>query len=385
MRVLVLLAVTVSAVSMAQVSKSATTVSIANCNPSPAMASYQVDVYRPTGAGPFGLVALGHGFQNSKDNMEVLARAIAAKGAVVVVPQFPLLLALQCGSSDHARNATILIAAIDQQIALGGIDAAKVGVGGHSAGGLSAFLAAAQRNFAAVALLDAVDSNGLGLAQAANVSEPTLFLSGESSTCNSMNNSAAWYAPKPGLKAKLKVVNANHCDPQDPISNACTVGCGGPAATSAARTAIFRRYTVAFFDRILNGVTMPCLEATAAADELAGLVSMVDFQLGGCGGGVDAGTVTDAGTLPDAGSTTPDAGTATDDAGTTSLDAGTTPDDAGTMIADAGETSTDAGTTPADGGTDEVTPPGGCGCTVVPSVWVWLVPAALLISRRRAR
>jgi hypothetical protein len=73
MRALLLMCL-VSASAFAQVTKTTVTVSFPNCTGS-TPASYDVDVYRPSGTGPFALVGIGHGFQNSKANHEVLARA----------------------------------------------------------------------------------------------------------------------------------------------------------------------------------------------------------------------------------------------------------------------------------------------------------------------
>lgn len=395
MRAILVVSLLLSTAAMAQVTKSTVALSFPNCTGS-TMTSYDVDVYRPSGAGPFGLVGIGHGFQNAKSNHEVFARALAAKGIVVVVPQFPLFIAFQCGASDHSRNADILWAAMQQEMTVSTIDMNRLGLAGHSAGGLAAFLAASRHPVQALVQFDGVDQNNLGMAAIANVSAPTIFLSAEPSTCNSQNNSTPWFT-KPGLKAKLKVVNATHCEPQDPLSVTCTSACGG--TTQQARQDLFKSYGLAFFDRFLNGVTMPCLEATAQADAMAGKVANVDFQLGGCGATVDAGTppvdagmASDAGTVSDAGTTT-DAGTVTD-AGT-SVDAGSEPDaglandagvtDAGNMgpVPDAGS-SADAGTG-ADGGVDGTVPPaGGCGCSSVDALAVLAGLAAVLLRRRRA-
>ena len=67
-------------VAMAQVTKTTAQVQVPNCNPSPPMVSYDVDVYRPAGSGPFGLLAVGHGFQLNKADMAGLANAVAASG-----------------------------------------------------------------------------------------------------------------------------------------------------------------------------------------------------------------------------------------------------------------------------------------------------------------
>lgn len=380
----------------AQVTKTSAQVTVPNCGSAPA--THQVDVYRPAGAGPFPLVALGHGFQNSNDNFEGLAQALAATGVVVVAPQFPSLLTSACGS-DHARNGRVLLAAIDQQVMRGDIDTARIGVGGHSAGGLSAFLAASQRQVAAVMLFDPVDNSNLGVMAVSMVTAPTIFLFAEPAQCNSQANAVPWFTAMTGPRARLKVVNANHCDPQEPISGICTIGCGGMGATSTARQAVFKRYALAFFARYLRGVTSPCLETTAQTDATAGVVAQVDFRLGGCGGGSDAGTVVDAGTPVDAG-TAVDAGTVIDagmpvDAGSLG-DAGTTEPDAGAPVTNDGGAGGSGGGAGSGGGGGTsfapdagdgvgVMPPGGCGCTAVDPLVVLGGVVFVFASRRRRK
>ncbi len=48
----------------------------------------QVDIYRP-GATPSGAVILAHGFLRSRANMAGHAQALAAEGALAVVPYLP--------------------------------------------------------------------------------------------------------------------------------------------------------------------------------------------------------------------------------------------------------------------------------------------------------
>jgi acetyl esterase/lipase len=262
----------------AQISVSTTTLTMPDC---PASNPVFIDVYRPTGAGPFPTVALGHGFVMGKGTMEGLGRALAEAGLLTVAPEFPAL--GNCGDSDHARNGRILLAAIDQQVALGLVDGTRVGVGGHSAGGLSALLAAGQRAMQVVVLLDPVDANGEGLAQAATVLAPTFFINAEPTVCSAQNNSAPWYAPKPAPKARLRVVGSNHCEPEEPLNPLCTLTCG--ATWTSERAAKFKTSASAFFRRYLLGQRSPCLEATAGAD--VG-VADVDFRLETCVS-VDAG------------------------------------------------------------------------------------------------
>jgi dienelactone hydrolase len=418
-----------SSVAFAQVTKTSVSVSIANCSATPAMATYQADVYRPAGAGPFPLVAIGHGFQNSKDNYEQLARALAAEGIAVTVPQFPLLLALQCGASDHLRNGRILQAALDQQVAAGGIDSTRLALAGHSAGGLSAFLAASERTVAALMLLDATDQNNLGLTAAPNVAEPMLSVHAEPSTCNQQGNSTAWFTPKPGLKGKFKIVNGSHCEPQEPVSVVCTGGCGGSAAYSSTRAALYKSWAVAFFGRTLLARATPCLEDLATADATAGRITSVDFQFGGCGA-ADAGTpVVDGGAGGGGGATgggggaTGGGGGATTDGGATGGGGGgaatgggggaatgggggaATGGGGGTATGGGGGAATGGGGGAAtgggggaagggdatdggqsgDGGVDVgAPPPAGCGCASLPVVPVLLLGVAFA-RRRRAR
>lgn len=410
MRLISLAVLFLAATASAQVTKTTTSVTVPNCGNGPA--THDVDVYRPAGAGPFPLVALGHGFQNSKDNFAGLAQALGALGIVVVAPQFPGFLS-GCGS-DHARNGRVLLAAIDQQLAAGGIDATKLALGGHSAGGLAAFLAASQRSVAAVMLFDPVDNSMLGANAAAMVSEPTLFLFAEPSGCNTQSNATGWFASVTGPKARLKVVNAKHCDPQEPISSVCTLGCGANDMGTTARQAVFKRYALAFFSRYLKGVTAPCLETTAQTDATAGTIASVDFHLGGCGGALDAGVapadagqpVIDAGTSGmDAGSPTADAGSTPLDAGTPSQDAGAPFEDAGTgagggagggggssmgsgggMAGNGGGEASGGGTGAAvDAGVDPGTdvPSSGCGCAAVDPWAVFAALSLVALTRRR--
>ena len=360
MRSLVVLALVWSGTALAQtdggagVTKSTTSVSLADAPTD----TYAVDVYRPAGTPPFPVVALGHGFQNSKDNQEALARELAARGLVVVVPQFPLT-AFAYGWSDHARNGTILLAAVDQQVGLGVADGQRLGLGGHSAGGLAAWVAASSRSATkVVVLLDAVDVSAIGAGKETSISAPTLWTFTTPATCNSYGNSGDWYAGKAAAKARFRVVGSMHCDPQDPVSSVCSMSCGG---YQAAKSAVFTRYAVDFFARGLLGKTTPCFADLVGADVDAGVLAEADVQLGACAAPVDAGTpVRDAGV---------DGGAAPRE------DAGGTGDGGASGQPDAG------------GGEPTVTVPSGCGCGAggFSSAWSALLALALAAGYRRAR
>ena len=360
-----------------------------------AAASFAIDAYVPNTGGPWPVIGLGHGFSNLKDNMGTLARLLATRGNVVVVPQFP------AGSSDHARNAQALLAAIDWALAnaafAGKVDGSRQGVAGHSAGGLAAFLAGAARpSLKAVVLLDAVDSNGLGLAQVANVKSPVLFTFAEGGSCNATTNTTAWFPGLTGTKSRMKVVSAGHCDAQDPPNSLfCTLTCG---AVNAARQTLFKRYAVAWLQYFVScelaardAVDGAQVTTDTSSGALASVqhvlvpaapcaASDIDAGTSADAGVADAGTAADAGLAPDAGSA--DAGLAPD-AG--SSDAGSS-GDAG--LADAGRGSSDAGGT--DGGLPDAGTGGelpaqrgcGCGAGFPPSVLLALLAIARL--RRRA-
>ncbi len=341
-------------------------------------ANFPIDAYVPTTGGPWPVIGLGHGFSNSKDNMAALAQLLASRGNVVVVPQFPV------GSGDHARNGEAILAAIDWAIGntafAGKVDATRQAVAGHSAGGLAAFLAGAARpSLRAVVLLDAVDNNGLGLAQVGSVKAPVLLTFAEGGMCNSTTNSTAWWAGLSGPKARLKVVGAGHCDAQDPPNSLfCTFTCG---AVTPARQTLFKRYAVAWLQYFVScelaardavdGAQVSTDTASGALSEVqqmaipvacsvldggvpdAGLADAGLADAGFSDAGVSDAGVSDAG-ISDAGIS--DAGKA--DAGVSdagSSDAGKA--DAG--VSDAG--SSDAGFS--DAGVGGVPAPRGCGCS----------------------
>jgi dienelactone hydrolase len=346
MRVWFLLCCLAGSAVWAQVTKTTVTLTMPDC---PNDNSYQVDVYRPAGTAPFPVVAIGHGFQNSKDNYAEVANELAAQGILVVVPQFPTF--LRCGATDHARNGRILLAAIDQQVSAGVADVTRQGLGGHSAGGLAAFSASASRTVQGTLLFDAVDQSNIGSAAASSVQGPTLWLFAEPGVCNSQGNATAWFAPKPGLKGRLKVAMAGHCEPQDPVSALCNGACGG--GYNAARSALFRTYAVAFFKRFLLAQPTPCLETLAQADASAGRVTEVDLRFGACG--ADGGTGGGAGGGTGGGSSGGDSGGGDGGGG--------------------GDAS--------DGGVEPVTPPGGCGCTTAGSIHFGAVLLAFASRQRR--
>ncbi len=389
------------------VTKSAGSVTVSNT-------SFPVDAYVPNTGGPWPIIGMGHGFSHSKDNLAVLAQLLATRGNVVVVPQFPSF------NSDHARNGQVILAAIDwaigNQAFAGKVDGTRQALAGHSAGGLSAFLAGASRpSVRAIVLLDAVDNNNAGLTQVPNVKAPVLLTFAEGGTCNSTTNSTAWWTGLTGTKSRLKMMGANHCDASEPSNQLlCNGVCGAPVA---ARQTLFKRYAVAWMQYFVSCelAAREAVDGTQVTTDTTsgGLTAVQHVQIpSGCmvsDGGVvviDAGTVIDAGVKVDAGvvvdagavvvidaGVVADAGVAPSDAGvaadagmTTDAGPGTNDDGGAVVVADAGRP--DAGGTGADGGPGGgEMPPRGCGCggsEWTPSALLGLL-AVLRTRRRRSR
>jgi dienelactone hydrolase len=208
-------------------------------------ANYAYDVYTPDSGGPWPLIGLAHGFLGSKTDLASYAQRLASRGNVVVTPQFP-------AAPDQAGNAAALLAAMDDaatKAPAGRVDTARQGVGGHSAGGLSAFLAGALRpSLKAVVLLDPVEANGLGAAKVGDIRSPTTWLLAEPSSCNASGNGAAWYASVTAPKARMKFTGSAHCDLQDPVNTVCSFGCGYTAGWAP----YYQRHAVAWFQYFVS-------------------------------------------------------------------------------------------------------------------------------------
>lgn len=371
------------------------------------------DLYWPTDTTtPVPIVVVGHGFARNKAALTNWGAHFASYGWVAVVPSFPSPLA-----PDHAANATRLRELIAYVRATPGpvtavIDPLKSAVVGHSAGGLSALLAAADDPaISVVVALDPVDANGMAVGRAGAISQAVLVLGAEAAMCNANGSASVIY---PALTRAgswfLRVTGSTHCDGEDPSGGACTAFCGGE---DAARRALYRRYATAhltsWFECAANDYSPG--GSGLMADLSSG--SVEDFmELPGapCAApGPDAGIAPDATLPPD------DAGTAGDAADTPDTgvidDAGTN-DDAGgaedaAIEADAGEAADaamdedagaagDAGSTAADasigadsgagtGGREE----SGCGCRGASpqaagggALWIALL-ALIGLTRRR--
>lgn len=219
------------------------------------------DVYAPgtivdgidPAAVPCPVVVLGHGFLQSKDRHVNQGLQLATRGFIVLVPTFN-------GGSNHARNGEDIRACIDWVLArnadpvsllYGAVWEEAIGAGGHSAGGLSAILAAAgDPRIRALSLMDPVDNGGQGVAALGWVTVPVAMTWSEPSACNANGSAEVLYAAARGIRRGMKIVGANHTDPQDPAGFLSILTCG-PA--DPARQALYRRHAFGWFERHLRG------------------------------------------------------------------------------------------------------------------------------------
>ena len=207
------------------------------------------DIYVPGGTGPYPVVFLAHGFGRSKAQHVGNGQHLASWGFITVVPNLP-------HATDHAKNGEDLVAfanwAKTNPPELGGsiADTSKIAVAGHSAGGLASTLASQGTSpFSLLVGLDPVDASSLGVTAAPSVSIATAYVIGEPSSCNANGNSVdMWNAIAATTKERLRVVNATHCDFEDPTDGTCTTFCG---TWDATRHATARRYLTAWLlDRL---------------------------------------------------------------------------------------------------------------------------------------
>lgn len=227
-------------------------------------------------AGACPVVVFGHGFSRTKARYVDLGRHLASRGYVVVIPNF-------AGFADHSRNADDLSACVDFVLAenaspssrfFGRIDEDAIGSSGHSAGGLSSLVALARDpRLKASAPLDPVDNGGLGVAALATVSRPVAITDSEPSACNADGSARDLLAAANAPRRGVRIIGANHCDPEMPSEFLCGLTCG---AANAARQALYRKVVTGWLEMYLR--CDPSYEpwvsgAEMQADVAAGLVS----------------------------------------------------------------------------------------------------------------
>jgi dienelactone hydrolase len=183
--------------------------------------SMAVDVYLPEAPQSAPVVMLAHGFTQDRKYHANQGKRLAAEGYVVLIPSLVRF-------ADHAGHGRDLVALLDwverqqddQASPLHGrVKKGSAAACGHSAGGLSALLAAAaDPRIRVLVLLDAVDWHGLGAKAAANLKIPTLSVCAEASAWNANGSPEQLAAALPEPKRTVKIAGANHLEAQDPAN-----------------------------------------------------------------------------------------------------------------------------------------------------------------------
>jgi hypothetical protein len=97
--------------------------------------------------------------------------------------------------------------------------------------------------------MDPVDNGGQGVAALPSVAVPIAMTWSEPSSCNANGSAQTLFAQARGIRRGIKVVGANHSDPQDPAGFVSVLTCGAP---DAERQALYRRYMAGWFERYLR-------------------------------------------------------------------------------------------------------------------------------------
>jgi dienelactone hydrolase len=204
---------------------------------------FDADLFRPPIA-PRSTIVLAHGFLRDRQSLDVLARELADRGALVLVPDLPFL-------ADPVANAAALSTiVIDVRGGRFGPVPARTVLIGFSAGGLASLLAAARTpGITGWIGLDPVDRAGEGLHVAARVSAPAVILRAAPHSCNAWANSHSWGSFLPRLQRDVLVEAATHCDFENPGDPVCSAACGAP---DPQRQAAIRAEVAAAVDQWLQ-------------------------------------------------------------------------------------------------------------------------------------
>jgi dienelactone hydrolase len=334
----------------------------------------------PNGAGPYPLLVTTHGFSGSSTNQLGWAQHFATYGFVVVVPSLPSTF-----DPDENVDAAIIedLAAYYSNPptgtpAFGKVDGTKIGLEGHSAGGLATTMASSVINPQATVLFDPVDANGVGVGDVPKICSPLMEIYADPSSCN---NEEGWDSAKAvslGDQIQFHVVGANHCSGENAVQTVFCDACGGTPTVASQDD--FSRYATAFFLAYLKGDAAAAATITSSALAADTSISGPDVKAGKNCDGSTGPTLSssDGGVV-----TTSDGGTGT----------GSNPGrDGGTIGGDAGN---GASTSPS--GSQDAETPGsdsssGCSCNDVGrtddrrnAYFLSAVAIGLVLARRKVR
>jgi pimeloyl-ACP methyl ester carboxylesterase len=223
-----------------------------------ASVAYDLFIPRPT-AGlpgpPFPAVILTHGFARDRTFHRNNALYMAQRGIVVLTPDMISLLGGATSQSaniailsDHVRWLTERSSAAGDPL-VGILDARRIGLAGHSAGGAVSLEAAVKTqegpaSVAAVCLLDAVPWDRT-LERAADLRPmPLASIRSEPGPWN-LNGRALDLLNRLTFDVEdVRVVGSTHCDPENPTDLLGQIACG---LSTEERRAIYQRLMYLFF------------------------------------------------------------------------------------------------------------------------------------------
>jgi len=225
-----------------------------------------VDVYLPEKPRPAPVVMVAHGFTQDRKYHANHGRQLAAAGYVVLVPSLTRF----SDHVGHARDLRLLLDWAEREHEdpasplHGRVRVGHAAACGHSAGGLSALLAAAaDPRIRALVLLDAVDWQGLGVKAAATLKIPTLSVCAEASAWNANGSPEQLATALPEPKRTVKIPGANHLEAQDPANKL------GEPLLGRTHPDRQQRFTNEMIDWIKKHLPLRPLEEGAFKQELA--------------------------------------------------------------------------------------------------------------------
>lgn len=262
--------------------------------------SLDLEIFVPTGAGPYPVVVFHHGFQLSPSDFTSYGEHLASHGYVVVMPEMP---GSAFNPTPHSELSQLLLGVVDwveDDIVNGSLigsrgDASRLGLAGHSLGGKVSLLSAANDSRPdAVFGIDPVDSVPPFQSEGPNypsvtpermsdISVPIVLLGETVDSAGSFQNCAPadqnfqqYYSASESPALEIEIVGADHMDFLDnPNCGLVCSACGPGAADAAEVRSATQGYMTAFFDVVLKGEDAQKTWLTGpemTADENAGIV-----------------------------------------------------------------------------------------------------------------
>jgi pimeloyl-ACP methyl ester carboxylesterase len=193
-------------------------------------------------APPWPTVVLNHGFARNKAYQRNNALYMAQRGILVMTPDMVSLLGGESAQLQNIANTLDHVEWLRQRAAdpddllFGLIDPDRMALAGHSAGGAVSFEAAIDSQasagpVAAVVLLDAVPWDRT--IERAGQMQPLALASlrSEPSACNRNGQVLDVLQGLSFPVRDVRIINATHCDPENPSDCLCGITCG-PASPS---------------------------------------------------------------------------------------------------------------------------------------------------------